>query len=422
MKTLARQSLWLFLARLGTQAGMALFTILLARRLGSAGFGEYAFMAALVVIGNIVTTYGTDMFLIREIAARDDLTQLPAALALQLTLSTPFVAAIFLLSPRFPSFDADGIAALRVYSLSLFALAFFTVFTTALRGKRQMEAYALLNFLLAVMQVAVAAFLFFSRSSLVTLAWLLLLVQILAALFAGMLCVTKIPGFWRGWKFSINGMFRLISASGQVALLSVLGVLYQRLSLMLLPFLAGPAQTGIFSAAARTVEMVKLGHIAVFTAIYPLMAESKARGAERLRSFRAQGMILLAAAVLLALALSLLAAPLVRSLFGVGYAASVPVMQILAWTLVPYTLNTFLSLAFLTDGRESILAGALTASLIGLAVTLVWWERAAGVNGAAWAVLFAETLQSAILLLQVLNRRETLSPLPGGTHEFPELS
>jgi O-antigen/teichoic acid export membrane protein len=54
------------------QGAMALATILIARRFGSAGFGNYAFIASLVLIGNMLTTFGSDMLLISDIAARKD--------------------------------------------------------------------------------------------------------------------------------------------------------------------------------------------------------------------------------------------------------------------------------------------------------------------------------------------------------------
>jgi len=39
---LASHSLWLLMARVGAQVSMVIITYLLARRLGAAGFGEYA--------------------------------------------------------------------------------------------------------------------------------------------------------------------------------------------------------------------------------------------------------------------------------------------------------------------------------------------------------------------------------------------
>lgn len=402
---LARHSIWLFVARLGTQLGMALFTILVARQLGSAGFGEYTFIAALIIISNMLTTFGTDMYLIREIAARDDLSQLPAALFLQMLLSVLFVAGVFLASPYLPLHSSNGLTALQIYSLSLLPLAFYTVFTTTLRGKQQIGAYTVLNLALMIFQVTAALIVFFAGGNLVTLSWLLLLSQLCAALFAGILCATKIPGFWNKSGFSMRESFLLMKVSAPIALLSALGSLYQRLSLILLPFLGGTAETGVFSVSARMVEAVKVAHIAVFTAIYPMMAQRSKQEANWLHSFRLPWAILLMLAALASFFLSTLANMLVKILFGSEFAATISVLQILAWSLVPYTINTYLSLAFLAGGRESLIIRALAVSLLGLAVMTIWWEQVLGPPGAAWAMLIAEIMQSAILLSQIVRGR-----------------
>jgi len=137
-------SLWLLIARLGSQAALALFTILIARQLGSAAFGEYAFVVTIVFIGNMVTTFGTDMILIRDIAARHDYSRLAPSLIIQLSLSALLIAVTFF---------ATTLAALKIYSLSLIPLAFFTVFTSMLRGQQRMDLYAILGMTTAVMQL-----------------------------------------------------------------------------------------------------------------------------------------------------------------------------------------------------------------------------------------------------------------------------
>src|SRR5512143_465115 len=79
---LPRNALWMVISRLGTQALTVVFTVFLARRLGVDGFGRYAFITTLIFIANAVTTFGTDMLLIREIAASNDLSRLGPALGL----------------------------------------------------------------------------------------------------------------------------------------------------------------------------------------------------------------------------------------------------------------------------------------------------------------------------------------------------
>lgn len=423
MKTdLALPSFWLFLARLGNQAGLAVFTILVAQRLGSEGFGEYAFIAAVVMVGNMLTTFGTDMHLIRQIAASGDLKPLFSALILQIGLSMCFVTGLYLLSSFDHLHSPVGITALKIYSLSLFPLAFFTVFTTALRGKQQMSAFALLNAGLALMQVIAAGIFYFLNSGLADLAWLLLFIQMLAAAFAGILCLRTIPSFWQEWRFSWRDCIPLIQAAAPIAMLSILTIFYQRLSLILLPFLSGSGQTGLFSAAARIVEITKAGHIAVFTILYPMMAQKKHQQVTWLRSFNRPLLGLLGGAGLLALAMFFLSEPLIHGLFGTAYLASISVIQILCWVLLPYTMNTFLSLVLLAEGREALVTQTMLASLLVLAILTAWWGQTTGAHGAAGAVIAAEVFQSATLAWQMARTHGWSFVKSRGLHEFPHFS
>lgn len=409
---LFKHSTWLLLARLWTHAGMALFTVVVARQFGGSGFGEYAFMASLMVIGNMLTTFGTDMHLIREIAAREHTRDIPAALAWQVLLSLVLVTAILLTAPHLAFLSAGGVAALRIYSFSLFPLAFFTVFTTALRGKQQMEAYAWLGIALASLQILAVVILVLTTGGLVALAGLLLLMQVLAALLGAVLCSRTIPGFWSGWRLSLRSLQSLVSASAPMAVLSALSVLYARLAPALLPFLAGAFQAGVFSAAARLVEFAKAGQVAVFTALYPMMAESKGQSRDWFTSFRPSWLFLLGAALLASVGVFVFAETLVGLLLGEEYSGSVPVVRVLAWIILPYTMNTFMTLAFLANGDELVVRNALVASLALLVILVAWWGGTAGSVGVAWAAFHAENLHAVILLYQA-SRRLHPAFLPG---------
>ena len=54
---LQRNSLHLLLARITTQALSILFIALLARRLGVADFGQFTFIAAIILLGNTFTNF-----------------------------------------------------------------------------------------------------------------------------------------------------------------------------------------------------------------------------------------------------------------------------------------------------------------------------------------------------------------------------
>ena len=409
---LSRNSFWLLLARFGTQLGTAFFTILLARRLGSIAFGEYAFIAAVAVIGNVVTTFGTDMLLIRRIASTDQLSQLPAALFIQLALSAVFVTVIAEISPMLQTLDTQAIGALRLYSLSMFPLAFYTIFTTALRGRQRMGSYAILNVSLIVLQIIAVAWFSWMGRSLIDLFGLLLLIQGIAAVLAAIFCSLQFADVWQSWRFTMHEAWSLARTSAPIAMLGLLGIFYQRVSVLILPMLAGAAITGWFSAGARLIEAAKIGHIAVFTALYPLMAQVGPSNKPNWAStFRLPWLLLLGGALLASFALYLLAAPLVALLFGLAYLPSISVVQILAWVLVPYTVNAFLSLAFLAREDESSIAVALTAGILALVILTIWWEPLIGPRGAAWAAVCAELTQSAILVARDFRTGQLLQSM-----------
>ena len=394
---IARDSLWLLTARIGAQVSLVIVAYLLARRLGTAGFGEYAFIAAMILIGNALTTFGSDMYLIREIAAKKDFSGLPSVLVLQLILSFLFIGFIFLLAPYLPNQTAEGVSALKVYSLALIPLAFFTVFTSVLRGAQKMTAYAWLNFILPLVQAA-AVFIFIQRGAdVVTLAYLLLVIQTLGAVMGGVFCVIAVPGFLSGSHFTFDGITSLFLACLPIALVAVLGILYQKMSLALLSFLGTASMVGLYSAAARVVEAARIGHIAVFTALYPALAHAEWERLSR-GTFRRSWLWLLTISSLGSILLFLLAKPLVDIVFGADYRPSIPVLKILSFTMVPYTVSSFLSLVFLAKREERIVLRTLSVSTLALLALTVWLVPRAGQVGAGWAVLTTEIVQAAIFL------------------------
>lgn len=400
---LGKDSIWLLFARIGTQGLMVLVTLLIARRLGEVGMGEYAFMAAAIFLSNALTTFGTDMLLIRDLASGRGLTQLSTALVIQLVLSVVFVLAAFAGAPALPGQSRDAVLALQIYSLALLPLAFYTVFTSVLRGRQRMDLYTLLNLAVSLIQVVAVWGLVRPGGSVVTVAALLLGVQLAAAVLGGVVCAAAFPELRRSWVYRPRNVLSVLRASAPIALLGLLGMLYQKLSVYMLATLSGAAMTGWFSAALRVVEASKTGHLALFGALYPAMAYVYGASAPDPRwraAFRFSWQLLMAIAVAAALVLFALASPLVALLYGPAFEPSAAALRVLAWMMIPYTINTYLSLRFVASGQEKRVARSLLASLAALALLSGWWIPRAGLAGACQALLAAEILQSGMLLIQ----------------------
>jgi O-antigen/teichoic acid export membrane protein len=167
--------------------------------------------------------------------------------------------------------------------------------------------------------------------------------------------------------------------------------------------MSGEAITGWYSAAIRPVEALQIGHIALLGALFPLMARANVGGSgdkqNWSRLIRASWWLLLSIGALAATALFLLAPPLVGLLYGESFAPAIPALRMLAWTLVPFSINIYLSTDLLSAGKERKVALAFLASLLTLAGLNFLWIPRWGLFGACLATLIAETVQAAGLFL-----------------------
>lgn len=392
---LGKNIFWVISSRFGTQIIAVISNLLLARYLGSGGFGEYAFISAVVLIGNALSTFGTDMVLIRNIASTNDYSDLPAALVIQLSISFFFIIGVLIFAPFLPAGNS-----LRIYIFSLVPLSFFTIFTIALRGARYMGSFSLLHFMVAVFQMVSVFILLYLNSELELLAVLLLGVQVLGALLGFGLCISQIKDFSRRWHLDWKRIPLLLTSSAQMAVIGTLRLIYEKLAVTTLPMLAGVDVTGLFSASARVLDASKLAHMSALSAMFPEMARENTLENGFSAATKRNRVLLLAAAILLSLVLFLLAEPIILFLFGKEYALSVNALRIMAWGIVPYFGVTYYSLAFVAVRSEKPVLIALSASLILLVTLLIWWTPLLGLRGAALSILCTEIFQAIALWFQ----------------------
>ncbi|MFQ5854093.1 MAG: flippase [Anaerolineae bacterium] len=441
-KRIALNSLWLLIARVFSQGLMIVFTVLVARYLGEVGLGQYAFIAAVVFLGNVLTTFGLDTLLIREVARTRSApsTTLPfdgdqdrrrgsggvlslskgqgsgrraaplvtATLWIQLGFSALLIGGIAVGAGWLPNKTPETVLGLRLYSLSLIPLAFNTAFSASLRAYERMDLILVLNLLSAVVQTGGALGLLQTGRGLVALVVFLLAVQTLTAVVAGGMCFRWLPGFVLTRRVPRRLVRRMLHQSYPLALVAVLMVAYQRLGVLMLSSLADDAATGWFAAAARITDALKMVHYAYFGAVFPLMSRlavdsplpgdsQDARNIER-GLYRTSFGLLLGFGLLTALAVTPLAQPVIRLLYGLSYAPSVPALQILVWTLIPFAVSSHVFFWLISNGREKATLKVIALTLGSTAVLNVLLIPAFGLVGACLAALAGEVLQAVLYM------------------------
>ena len=276
IRRIAHNSAWLFVGRLATAGLNLLLTILIARYLGEAGYGQYAFIVSLVYLGNTATTFGMDTMVMRAVAGSEETPQLQpqttAALLLQLALSLVYMIVLAAISlawevPRTP---------LLLYLLTLIPLAFGTIYSAILRGRERMDLYTGYTFLGALLQTAGTAFVLWSGGGLQAIALTALVAQTGATLLASRL--TSSLGWHFIWEKIDRSLWRTVFQTGSVlAVLAILAVIMAQLPIFMLRALTDDVLVGQFSAAGRLVDGTKIIPAALFGALFPQLV----RGANR---------------------------------------------------------------------------------------------------------------------------------------------
>jgi len=407
-------SLWLLAARVFSQGLGLVFTAFLARALGEEGLGQFAFLSAVLFVGNAATTFGLDTVLLREVAtARRDATAVAggraagraatgstagAVLLIQLALSAVFIAVLWLVMPWLPNQTAATLPALRLVSLALVPLAFSTVYSAILRAHERMAHYMAFTLAVAVALALGGLAVWAGGGGLTAAAAVVVLAQSGGALVAAGLARVALPVAARRWAWPPAAVVRQVARLGAgLAALMVLSMLYQRSGVLLLSLLADDRAAGAYSAAARVVEALKMLPAAFFGAMFPIMAQGRG-DADAERAFGRAFVALMALVVVLAAATGLAAGPLLALLFGPGYGAAVAPLRIMVWSL-PATLLAFrLSFRLVVTGRDRAAAASMGLTLLlGGGLTAAFISRWA-LPGAAAGLVAGEVVQVVVLL------------------------
>jgi O-antigen/teichoic acid export membrane protein len=402
-----RNSTWMLASRVASQVFAASLTIIVARGLGEAGLGQYAFITSLLMIANIAATFGTDTYLIREVAAHPANTPgaVNSILSIQLTLSGLVILACWMALQAGYLPPATG-QPLLVFVLSLLPLAFYSIFSSLLRAREQMDHYMLVTLVSSGLQASGAWLVIHLGGGLLGLAYLTLASSTLSSILAWQLCRRLAPGIPAiPEPPPYQAFVKVIKLAMPLALLTVIGVIYQRLAVLALAWLAGEAATGGYSASLRVVEVFKIVHISVLGGLFPIFARLQfqedgllAPDSRRFRSLSRWSLSLLVAASLIAALVLNLAAPVVINLvYGSGFEASIPILQTMAWILVPYAITSHQSLMLVARGKERrvLLATVLALTLLtSLSLALIPLMCA---QGAARAALAGEIILAILL-------------------------
>jgi O-antigen/teichoic acid export membrane protein len=196
------------------------------------------------------------------------------------------------------------------------------------------------------------------------------------------------------------------------AVATAVGLIYFRLAVVLMSYVASDHETGIYSTAFRIVEVVAVIPWLVVSAGFPILARAARDDEDRLRyALQRLFEVSLMVGAGIALALALGASFAVDVIGGLPeFEDSVPVLRMLALALVTSFLVATWSFALLSlhAHRDLLVCNAVAAIVAAAGTPLLAPEL--GAMGAAIATVGAEAVLAAGYLIALRRRRPALRP------------
>jgi len=404
MKAILKQTSWLFFAQLLNRGISFFYIIYIARILGVSDFGLYTVALAYFSILSSVADFGFNRFLIREVAKDKSraLELLWNIVMLRVTLTTVFFAIfsviLYLLDP-----DKMRVSLILLASLAILPQAIAFTFDAVFVGIQKLQFSAISLFVSALSTALVGLYLVsrgfgpWGAVNALIAGQVVYAAVLIIFLFKHQRLILS--------KVRLAVIKEVVVGSLPYGLLAVLGLLYFRIDAILLSYMKGSFETGIYGAAYRFLEAVIFIPTAFSLALFPVLSRAhdvSLKDVKRLyfKSFKI--MLVISLAVVLGYVLIL---PEVIKVVLPNYLSSITAIKILSLS-IPFMFIHIPAVSVLLS-TDRFLKPVILLSFITLGfniITNLIFIPRFGFMAAAWVTTASEILSFAIFYLLVKRK------------------
>lgn len=381
-----------------------LVAIVVIRHLGRTDYGLMAFVVSYISFFQILTSFGADTVVIREVARHPERAEklVGGALGLRLALSAITMVVSWIAAP-FVAADTRAFRLIVIESLTFlfsFSGLYLVLFNVQLRSHIPNGVLAVWSLIYTLLRLALVALggrvEHFLAADVVSAAVSLLLSRWVAARYANLR-----PRF--RWDRPLWRM--LLSEGWAIALAGWLIALHLRVDQMLLFRMKGPTELGGYAVAVRLSEIWNMLSTVFMVSVFPLLSRFAVDEGERLKrtsTLAYRYLYLLICPI--ALGIGYYARPLISLLFGPTFADAAPTLGLLAVAEVFFFSHSVSYNVFFAMNRQreaALIAGlSLTANAL---LNLAWIPAWGAIGAAAASVVSYATVPVLALFFPALR-------------------
>jgi O-antigen/teichoic acid export membrane protein len=386
------------LADAGSKLASVAFYIVMARELGSKGFGVFTFAFAFVILATTLGNFGQDSVLTREVAR--DRGQLDRYFVNTLALKS--VLCVLSLAAAIGLASAVGISGeTRDVLLLLGPAATLDLLTTTCFAAFQ--AYERLEFVPIVLisqrtltaLVGIGALL--AGAGVVAVSAIYLAGAALGFVFALTLFLRRIAR--PALRIEPRQWWSLMKAAAAIGLAGVFAVILFRVDMSMLAVFESSSVVGRYGAAYRLLEATLFISWAVSSAVYPVFSRLTPASEPPVGFVYERGVKLgLALTIPFAVGALVLADPVVDLLYGSDYAGSVTALRLLAPAIALYPVLYVTGSLLVSQNRQRVMMivyGLVALENIAANLVLIPWLS---LNGAALSTSISTALVAIALV------------------------
>lgn len=346
--------------------------LIISRYLGVQGLGQYSLVLAYLSIFATLAILGLDHLVVREAAKRpSDIHVLFFNAGLFGTVSSLVSLLAMNLLLVVMGYETEVIQSGFICSLSLVASTAIGYMEAIFRSVEKAEYVTFTYLPENVLRVAVCVALILSGYGIVALFAAILGTRIVAALimFSFYVKVLGKPGA----RFD-GDVWRLLAVEAPTfASIAIFSTIHLSLDQIMLSKLKSVDAVGVYSAADRLLEICRTTPVAFAAALLPVLTREYIEGVERLRKLTVDSLrYVFIATVPIVIGTALLADQIIAFIFGAKFAASVPVLRLHIFSLVPFSMAYILAHVLVATNNQRVdLATNIAAAFINFCLNLV---------------------------------------------------
>ncbi len=389
-------SAWLLSAQVLIKVISFFYTVYLARILGVEQFGLYTIALAYFSLFSAMTDFGFNRFLIRE-GARDHQRLADFLHTVVITRITLIACtfAIFSLLLYWLDSNMSRVSISLLALLAVFPQSTALTFDAALVAKEKIK-YSAIGLLILSIANAIVGFLLVSSGAGATGAVVSLSASHLV--YTGILMYFLMHHQIRFWsKVSTEQMVIILKGSLPYGILGILGLLYFRLDALLLGYLKGSYEAGIYGAAYRFLEAVVFMPSALATALFPVLSRLHDQNSDELKQLYFSALKTVGMASLGVLIIFMTILPGVIRVFLPHYEDSISVLRILSLTIPFMFLHVIGTIVLLST--EKLLKSVIYLSVGMVAFNIIMnliFIPSFSYYGAAYVTVISEALSFVV--------------------------